>query len=111
MRISDRSSDVCSSDLQAEQYQRIIDVVSRYAIHFGDRGVSVTCKKVRRRTNAGNPIVEGFTVLHLCACVWFGNGNCSMGKHLQTSIHLHSHRRLGIFEQSMGLPSRESCWS
>lgn len=29
-----------------EQYKGILDVVTRYAIHFGDRGVSFTCKKV-----------------------------------------------------------------
>ncbi|CAM9409402.1 unnamed protein product, partial [Scytosiphon promiscuus] len=28
-----------------EQYKGILDVVTRYAIHFGDRGVSFTCKK------------------------------------------------------------------
>lgn len=29
-----------------EQYKGILDVVTRYAVHFGDRGVSFTCKKV-----------------------------------------------------------------
>ncbi|CAN0469679.1 unnamed protein product, partial [Ectocarpus sp. 12 AP-2014] len=28
-----------------EQYKGILDVVTRYAVHFGDRGVSFTCKK------------------------------------------------------------------
>lgn len=31
-----------------EQYRGILDVVTRYAVHFGDRGVSFTCKKVRK---------------------------------------------------------------
>ena len=30
-----------------EQYRGILDVVTRYAVHFGDRGVSFTCKKAR----------------------------------------------------------------
>ena len=29
----------------AEQYQRILEVVTRYAIHFGVRGVAFTCTK------------------------------------------------------------------
>lgn len=29
-----------------EQYKGILDVVTRYAVHFGDKGVSFTCKKV-----------------------------------------------------------------
>ncbi|CAB1115569.1 unnamed protein product [Ectocarpus sp. CCAP 1310/34] len=28
-----------------QQYKGILDVVTRYAVHFGDRGVSFTCKK------------------------------------------------------------------
>ncbi|GLD95411.1 hypothetical protein PINS_up004055 [Pythium insidiosum] len=31
----------------SEQYQRIVDVVQRYAVHFGDRGVGFVCKKHR----------------------------------------------------------------
>jgi DNA mismatch repair protein MLH1 len=31
----------------SEQYQRILEVVSRYAIHFASRNVSFTCKKYR----------------------------------------------------------------
>lgn len=30
-----------------EEHQRLLDVVSRYAVHCGGRGVSFTCKKVR----------------------------------------------------------------
>jgi DNA mismatch repair ATPase MutL len=28
----------------SEQYQRILDVVTRYAIHYGGREISFTCK-------------------------------------------------------------------
>lgn len=31
----------------AEEYNRALDVVGRYAIHFGGRGVGFMCKKVR----------------------------------------------------------------
>jgi DNA mismatch repair protein MLH1 len=31
-----------------EQYRAILEVMTRYAIHFGDRGVAFTCKKVRQ---------------------------------------------------------------
>lgn len=30
----------------SEQYRGILEVMTRYAVHFGDRGVSFTCKKV-----------------------------------------------------------------
>ncbi|CAM9309656.1 unnamed protein product [Heterosigma akashiwo] len=29
----------------SEQYARVLDVMTKYAVHFGDRGVSFTCKK------------------------------------------------------------------
>jgi len=32
----------------SEEYQRIVDVVSKYALH--NAGVSITCKKVRMNT-------------------------------------------------------------
>jgi len=28
-----------------EQYQKILDVITRYAVHYGGRGVSITCKR------------------------------------------------------------------
>jgi hypothetical protein len=31
----------------SEQYQRILDVVQKYAIHFGAKNVGFVCKKVR----------------------------------------------------------------
>ena len=31
-----------------EEFQRVLDVMSRYAIHSGGKGVSFTCKKVRK---------------------------------------------------------------
>ena len=31
----------------SEEYNRCVDVASRYAVHFGGRGVGFTCKKVR----------------------------------------------------------------
>ena len=30
---------------QNEQYQRILDVVTKYSVHFGDKNVAFTCKK------------------------------------------------------------------
>lgn len=29
-----------------DQYRAILDVVTRYAVHFGRQGISFTCKKV-----------------------------------------------------------------
>jgi hypothetical protein len=31
----------------SEQYSRILDVVQKYAVHFGAKGVGFVCKKVR----------------------------------------------------------------
>lgn len=33
----------------SEQYQRILDVVQKYAVHFGAKRVGFVCKKVRLR--------------------------------------------------------------
>ena len=40
-----------------EEFQRVLDVMSRYAIHNGGKGVSFTCKKVRKAaaTTTGLP--------------------------------------------------------
>lgn len=32
-----------------EQYQKILDVASRYAIHFGDKGIHITCGQLSGR--------------------------------------------------------------
>lgn len=32
-----------------ELYRQVLDVVTRYAVHYGARGVSFTCKKVGER--------------------------------------------------------------
>jgi DNA mismatch repair protein MLH1 len=36
----------------SEEAQRVIDVVTRYAVHYGDRMISMTCKKYGMTTNS-----------------------------------------------------------
>lgn len=46
----------------SDEYQRVLDVVTRYAVHYGARGVSFTCKKVGICVRA-----RGSEVLEACA--------------------------------------------
>ena len=41
-----------------EEYSRILDVASKYAVHFGGRGIGFSCKKVRHRSQAGSNALE-----------------------------------------------------
>ena len=42
----------------SDEYQRVLDVVTRYAVHYGARGVSFTCKKVRRVSTCGGELLR-----------------------------------------------------
>lgn len=69
---------------QHEQYQYILDVVSKYSIHYGDRGISFTCKRHNQTSPdcytpvsssiANNiKIVYGQSVANSLICVDFSN--------------------------------------
>lgn len=53
----------------AEEYQRILEVVGRYAIHNGDRNVSLTCKKHGQyqadlHTPSNSSVIENIRVIY-----------------------------------------------
>ncbi|CAB1108396.1 unnamed protein product [Ectocarpus sp. CCAP 1310/34] len=85
-----------------EQYKGILDVVTRYAVHFGDRGVSFTCKKAedlfynmdtrRRAFKSPGEQYKGILDVVTRYAVHFGDRGVSFTckKHGQSGPDLHT---------------------
>lgn len=71
-----------------EQYQRILDVVTKYSVHFGDQKVSFTCKK------QGQPMSDLHTPV-----------NSSSLENIKIAYGASVSRELITFEMSEGLGS------